>query len=147
MKSIKHSFTRWLPLVLLTALLLSACQSGETGSSGPAGQGNLADNGSGFSPAAGTFNLPDPALGLDQLDAYTALLTVTFDGQRDGSPHAWERTYRMAVDAGASPARQVEVLVQSGSGAPEPRLLAAEGGTPQAVVEAAAECAPSRSRD
>lgn len=141
MRLYKTSNTRWLPWLLMTALiLLSACQPAESGTSGTRINEDSTASGAVFSPAAGEFKLPDPAVGLDQLNAYTALLTVKFEGQRDGSPLSWTRTYRMKVQAESRPARQVEVLVQSGSAAAETRLLAAEGGGQQAVVEANAAC-------
>jgi hypothetical protein len=46
---------------------------------------------------SGTFNLPDPQLGLSDLAGYKATLTLSFDGTRDGQPRKWSKTYVMLV--------------------------------------------------
>lgn len=140
MKTTNLTQKTWLPLLILATILLSACQPVETNSSGEADNLAAVQNGAAFSPAAGTFNLPNPAAALDQVTTYAAVLTVKFDGQQNGSPHSWTRTYQMKVDLDSSPSRYVEVIFQKGSDPAMTRFLAAENHLQQAVVEPSAEC-------
>ena len=48
------------------------------------------DDAAAFGP--GPFDLVDPAVGLDVLSGYTATVTITFAGTRDGQPLQWSQT-------------------------------------------------------
>lgn len=139
------TFRRLLVLVLGLALL-SACRAQAEAPAQPAESTNPsapAETGAAFTLGGGDFNLPDPAAGLDALDAYAATLTLTFDGQQAGAPLSWTRTYRMAVAAGAAPARQIEVRQQTGASMALLKLSAAESGSVQYTVENGGECLAS----
>lgn len=43
----------------------------------------------------GHFNYGDTTTGLADLSSYTATLTITFDGTKDGKPEKWSRAYKM----------------------------------------------------
>jgi hypothetical protein len=61
----------------------------------------------------GPFDLGDPAAGLADLPGYTATLTVTFDGTRDGTAEGWSRTHTLAVSG--EPAARLLTVAASGS--------------------------------
>jgi hypothetical protein len=69
----------------------------------------------------GSFFLPNPTTGLDQLAAYHATLTVSFAGTRDGAPETWSRNYSM-VAVNQPVARQLTVTSSSepANDAPDP---------------------------
>lgn len=46
---------------------------------------------------SGTFVLNDPRVGLSDLASYTATLTLSFDGTKDGKAQKWTKTYVMQV--------------------------------------------------
>lgn len=61
---------------------------------------------------SGKFILDDPKVGLADLPGYTATLTLSFDGTRDGKPQKWTKTYVML--AGAKPAVRQLTLQRTG---------------------------------
>ena len=120
-------------------MMLTAC-SGEkanddTGSDGdgasesPQGTDDIEINAEGDAAlGAGSFDLPDPTVGLDSLATYTATLTLSFSGTDAGQPSEWSRTYTMLV--GADPAVRQLTIVSAGNVAdPEPVLMAEVAGT------------------
>lgn len=46
----------------------------------------------------GAFDLTEPAAGLDQLNRYSAVLSLSFDGTQQGNPYVVKETYRLSVD-------------------------------------------------
>lgn len=46
----------------------------------------------------GSFDLPDPTIGLDGLPGYTAELSLIFDGTRDGQPYHMDKTYTVVYN-------------------------------------------------
>ena len=94
----------FLTLALILALL-AGCTPAPSVLETPA-PGNLTDpqaQPQGQQPAAeqrgpGSFDLTDPAVGLAELPRYEAVLTLRFDGTRDGQPYQVEKTYTLRVD-------------------------------------------------
>lgn len=132
-------FLRILLAFLALGLALSACQA----SGGAANRGaaeiietpQSSAEGASSPQEAGAFDLPDPAAGLEGFGAYSAVLTLKFEGTRDGAPAAWTRTYRMTAAPGGDPLRQVEVTYHDGAGEAVTRLSAAESGAAQYLLE------------
>jgi hypothetical protein len=56
----------------------------------------------------GSFIYTDTKAGLSELPSYQAVLTLTFDGTRDGQPQKWSKTYTMLATK-APQARQLTV--------------------------------------
>lgn len=56
----------------------------------------------------GDFILPDTKAGLSDLLSYSATLTMSFDGTREGSRQQWSKTYGMLVST-TPPARQLDI--------------------------------------
>ena len=78
-------------------LILAACTSepaaGEATEAPPSNEDVAAET----VYATGPFNLPDPAVGLTDLNSYHAALVQSFDGMRDGQPEQWSRTITLEV--------------------------------------------------
>jgi hypothetical protein len=81
---------RWaLVLVVLCAVLASSGH--RSGAIGGAAQGTPAT-----APAeVGSFDLPEPSVGLANLASYKATLILAFDGTQAGKPIKWTKTYVM----------------------------------------------------
>jgi hypothetical protein len=107
---------KYAPAALILLLVLAACQlttpTPVDGSETPE-LTSEADTEITFGP--GPFNLGDPSAGLAALPAYTATLTVTFDGTRDGQAEQWSRTHILTV-SGDPPGRMLSIAA---SGSPE----------------------------
>src|SRR5262249_32288519 len=62
---------------------------------------------------SGPFELADPRIGLADLSSYTATLTMSFDGTKDGNAYQWSKTYVMIVNK--DPAARQLTIQKSGS--------------------------------
>lgn len=83
--------SRWLRIAvaLLTVLLSLACSLPSLSpASGSQGSGR----------GSGSQDLSNPAVGLDSLQSYRAVLTLSFDGSSAGTKSQWSRTYTLVVD-------------------------------------------------
>lgn len=100
--------TEWASLLLIAVMLMAGCGS-RPDTNPPADPATL-------TPTP-TLDLPEAAAGLDDLEGYTASLTVTFDGGAE----EWSETYTMIANSREGP-RQLtyeaseghEVLLPSG---------------------------------
>jgi hypothetical protein len=75
----------------------------------------------------GPFIYTDTKTGLSELPSYQAVLTLTFDGTRDGQPQKWSKTYTMLVTKDPQ-ARQLTIERTSDSSNLEPVFLAEMNG-------------------
>lgn len=137
-------------LVSLTVLgLLSACRPDAS----PAVDTEVVNelDGSVFGFGAGEYNLDDPAVGLEALTSYRAVLTLRFTGARDGRAENWVGTYEVEVSREDPEFRQVRVISAGLSGdeaAPPAFMAEANGlrfeqvGDDACTVEAAAGATP-----
>jgi hypothetical protein len=71
----------------------------------------------------GGFDLRDTRVGLDGLSTYKALLTISFDGTKDGQPHQWSSTFE-ALYTKEPAARQVAIRQTGDTSEEEPALPA-----------------------
>ncbi len=71
---------------------------------------------------SGTFDFPDPVVGLADLSSYQATLTLAFAGTEAGQPSTWTRTYVLRSTA----APLVHILTTSAVGPPEEPVYQAE---------------------
>lgn len=78
----------------------------------PPGPGTTAEQ-STFGP--GSFDLPDPRVGLATLAGYSASVTITFDGTRDGAPEQWTRV--KTVEIGTEPPTRRLIVERTGDDA------------------------------
>jgi hypothetical protein len=76
---------------------------------------------------SGPFDLLDTKTGLSDLSSYTAAVTITFDGTRDGKAEKSSKAYTMLVTADPQ-ARQVTIEKSSGSSSPVSVFMAETDG-------------------
>ncbi len=74
----------------------------------------------------GPFELTDTKVGLSDLSGYTATLTITFDGTRDGNAEKWSKTYTML--ATKDPQARQWTIEKSGNGSNLESVFLAELG-------------------
>jgi hypothetical protein len=105
-----------IPAALCFLLVLAACQlttpTPVDGSETPESTSE-AETEITFGP--GPFDLGDPSAGLVDLSAYSATLTVSFDGTRDGQAEQWSHTHTLTVSSDP-PGRMLTIAA---SGSPE----------------------------
>ncbi len=66
---------------------------------------------------SGSFNLSDPKTGLADLSSYTATLTISFDGTKNGQAAKWSKKYTMLTSK--EPAvRQLTIDTNNGASSP-----------------------------
>jgi len=101
--------------LLLLALMVGACAFGTPKPPGtaPAATSDSNSGQVGITFGSGPFTLSDPSVGLADLPNYTARLTVSFDGTRDGQAEKWTRTDTLTVSR--DPAARMVVITASGS--------------------------------
>src|SRR6185503_8856002 len=75
----------------------------------------------------GAFIYTDTKAGLSELPSYQAVLTLTFDGTRDGQPQNWSKTYTMLATKDPQ-ARQLTIEKTSDSSNLDPVFLAEMNG-------------------
>jgi hypothetical protein len=94
-----------------------------------------------FEFGTGPFDLPDPAVGLAGLSSYRSILTLTFNGQRNGQTEQWSRTFEMTASQQDTIFHQM-VVQATGQADGQPlsgQYLAETSGTQYEQVEGA-EC-------
>ena len=69
---------------------------------------------------SGPFEFPDPQVGLSDLSSYKAILTLAFDGTRDGKVETWSKKYVMLTTR--DPAARQLTIEKSGD-IPDPTPL------------------------
>ncbi len=134
------STSRWALWVMLgVSMTVVACSDDKTGDGAQStdpGASDLPDGAEDIEISAegdaalgsGTFDFPDPTVGLDSLTSYTATLTVSFAGTDAGQPSEWSRTYTMLV--GTDPAmRQLTIVSKGNVPDPEPVIMVEVAGT------------------
>jgi len=128
----KNLFSRHLITLLMALLLISLACNTLTGSS-PAGdsptdpdeQKWISEVEKDYGP--GPFDLPDTKAGLSNLSSYTASLTITFDGIRDGNAENWSKMYTMLATNNPL-ARQWTIEKSSSTSTPESVFMAEMAG-------------------
>ena len=75
----------------------------------------------------GPLDYTDTKAGLSELLSYQAVLTLTFDGTRDGQPQKWSKTYTMLATKDPQ-ARQLTIETASDASNPDPVFLAEMNG-------------------
>ena len=121
---------KMLPVIVLLLLLVSSACLKLT--SGPAAGGPTPDSQTPgvvtvqadvvFGP--GAFIFPDTKAGLADLSSYKGMLTLSFDGTRDGKAQKWSKTYVML--AAQEPAARQLTLEKSGDSSDLDRVFMAE---------------------
>jgi hypothetical protein len=94
MASFSHQHSNLVRLLLVPVLILLACRSfgGPPAGESPDGELNIEQD-LVFGP--GSFIYGSPRAGLAGLSSYTASLTLTFEGTRDGNAFSWLRSYTL----------------------------------------------------
>lgn len=98
-------------LFALTMLVLAAYACGTSGGGLPSASHTPYPESviiEGITWGSGPFSLEDPKVGLSDLSSYTATLTLSFDGTKDGSAQKWTKTYVMLASLDPQ-ARQLTV--------------------------------------
>ncbi|MEW6093644.1 MAG: hypothetical protein AB1531_06740 [Chloroflexota bacterium] len=92
-----------------------------------------------FDFGTGPIDLDDPTVGLADLSSYRAVLTLNFDGQRNGEAEQWSRTFEMTVSQQGTVFHQI-VVTATGQANGEPltgRYLAETAGSRYEQAEGA----------
>ncbi len=119
-------------LALAALILLSACRP--TADNPPAGNAGSAPDSAPRAPGAGiqggSFDLPQPAGGLDSFSSYQARLVVQFEGTEGGPAARWSRTYLVRVARAGDSFWQldVETTRPADAGGTARRMLAEANG-------------------
>ncbi len=136
-----------IPVLALAAILLLtvACKSGAA----PTNEPEPADDGplffelpeSAFLFGPGDFDLDDPAIGLEALGSYRAVLSLHFDGRRAGQAVEWTATYTMLASQMEPAFRQLVVSVsRTAEGDAPPARIVVDTNGMRFEVLGAGEC-------
>jgi hypothetical protein len=98
MPIMQHAFLRrWrlAPAMVLLTILAAACASPPPAQPAPGTPQPPAEIKAKMELGPGSFDLPDPRIGLADLSSYRATLKISFDGKEQGQPAQWTRTYAL----------------------------------------------------